>query len=154
MESTIRDNNSPRPIVVGIDGSDSSRAALRWAVCQAKFTHAPLEIISTWQHPTNYDRTKPLAQTIDFEAIARRALDESISVAVDSDCDCDITTKVIQGHPAPTLVDHSRSASLVVVGSRGHGKFVGMLVGSVSEFLTAHAHCPVVVVRGDDPTDK
>ena len=154
MESTTRDSANPQAIVVGVDGSDSSRAALRWAVKQAKLTDQPLEIISTWQHPTNYDRSMLLPEAIDFEALARRQLDESISVAVDSDCDSNITTKVIQGHPAPTLVDHSRSASLVVVGSRGHGEFVGMLLGSVSEFLTAHAHCPVVVVRDEDPPNE
>ncbi|MGA2037092.1 MAG: universal stress protein [Acidimicrobiales bacterium] len=60
----------------------------------------------------------------------------------------ELTTVVMEGHPARVLPDESKTASLVVVASRGNGEFAGMLLGSVSEFLTTHAHCPVVV-RGD-----
>lgn len=143
-------NNGPRPIVVGVDGSNSSKAALQWAVHQAEFTHSPLQIICTWQHPVTYNRTKPWPEEADFEIAACRVLEESAKEVTDSDRGLNVTTKVVLGHPAPTLVDHSRSASLVVVGSRGHGEFTGMLLGSVGLFLTAHAHCPVVVVRGDE----
>lgn len=153
MKNKIHSSGNLRPIVVGVDGSDSSKTALGWAASQAKFTRHPLEIISTWQHPTSYGWSDLLPTEIDFKAVAQRMLDETIDIVLGSDHDVDITTKVIQGHPALTLVEHSRSASLVVVGSRGHSEFVGMLLGSVSAFLTAHAHCPVVVVRGDDPTN-
>ena len=57
---------------------------------------------------------------------------------------------VVEGHPAPTLLDASRGADLLVVGSRGHGEFAGMLIGSVSQHLVSTAHCPVLVWRGDD----
>jgi nucleotide-binding universal stress UspA family protein len=58
-----------------------------------------------------------------------------------------VTTKIVEGHPAPVLINASRGASLLVVGSRGHGEFVGMLIGSTSEHCVANAACPVVVLR-------
>jgi nucleotide-binding universal stress UspA family protein len=61
--------------------------------------------------------------------------------------DIEITFRVVQGHPAPVLVEASKGADLLVVGSRGHGEFVGMLIGSVSEYCAANAHCPVLVHR-------
>jgi nucleotide-binding universal stress UspA family protein len=60
-----------------------------------------------------------------------------------------IESRVTEGHPAAVLVDASRGADLVVVGSRGHGEFAGMLLGSVSEHCVSNAHCPVVVLRGN-----
>ena len=61
--------------------------------------------------------------------------------------DLSIDPRVVSGHPAPILVEASKGADLLVVGSRGHGEFVGMLIGSVSEYCAANAHCPVVVHR-------
>ena len=61
--------------------------------------------------------------------------------------DIDISFRVVQGHPAPILVEASKGADLLVVGSRGHGEFVGMLIGSVSEYCAADAQCPVLVHR-------
>lgn len=139
-----------RPIVVGIDGSDSAKAALEWAVCQAKLAHEPLAIITTWQHPTSYNWTQVSPQETDFAPIAQRLLDDAVNTVLADNPDLNVTALAVQGHPAVTLVDHSRGASLVVVGSRGHGEFVGMLLGSVSAFLAAHAHCPVVIIRGGE----
>ena len=59
----------------------------------------------------------------------------------------EVTSRVVQGHPAPILVEASKGADLLVVGSRGHGEFVGMLIGSVSEYCATNAHCPVLVHR-------
>ena len=135
-----------RPIVVGVDGSDSSKEALKWAERQAKLTGVPLRIVSTWQRPTSYGWVPPWPVDVDFAAGARFALEDSVGV-LGPDLHKDVSTMVLEGHPATTLVEQSRSASLIVVGSRGHGEFVGMLLGSVSEFLVTHAHCPVVVFR-------
>lgn len=143
-----------RPIVVGIDGSDSAKAALEWAVCQANLTHEPLAIITTWQHPKSYDWTQLLPQETDFAPIAQRLLDDSVNAVLANNPDLHVTALAVQGHPAVTLLDHSRGASLVVVGSRGHGEFVGMLLGSVSAFLAAHAHCPVAIIRGGEATRR
>lgn len=153
MNDVMNEDASSRPILVGIDGSDSSLAALHWAANQAKLTGAPLKVISTWQYPSTVGWAELLPGDIDFNGDTQRVLDESLKEVLGDDQSCQVTTEVIQGHPAVTLVELSRSASLVVVGSRGHGKFVGMLLGSVSEFLATHAHCPVLIIRDDEPAE-
>ena len=74
-------------------------------------------------------------------------LEESVEKTLGPDTKESVTLAVVHGHPAPALLAESQRASLVVVGSRGHGEFAGMLLGSVSEYLATHAHCPVVIVR-------
>lgn len=154
MTGSANTSKTPKPILVGIDGSDSSKAALEWAATQAKLTGLPLLVTATWQYPTSVGWTVILPADIDFKDETQRMLDENVNAVLGTDHEIDVTTRVIQGHPALTLVELSRSASLVVVGSRGHGEFVGMLIGSTSEFLTTHAHCPVVVIRNDDSADE
>ena len=75
------------------------------------------------------------------------ALNETISEVLESESGVDLTTAVVEGHAAPTLLEESKTASLIVVGSSGHGEFAGMLLGSVSEFLATHSHCPVAIIR-------
>lgn len=139
-----------RTIVVGVDGSDSSKAALEWAAMQARLTEAPLVAIATWEWPTSYGATVAWPENIDFEADARNMLEQSVDEVLGADRPVEVTQRVLHGHPAPALEDASRDAALLVVGCRGHGEFAGMLLGSVSEFLATHAHCPVVIVRGDE----
>ena len=139
-----------RSIVVGVDGSDSSKAALEWAAQQARLTGAPLVAIATWDWPTNYGAPVMWPENIDFEADARKSLAQSVDQVLGADHCSEVVQRVIHGHPAPVLEEASREAALVVVGCRGHGEFAGMLLGSVSEFLATHAHCPVVIVRGDE----
>jgi nucleotide-binding universal stress UspA family protein len=148
MMSTISSDHSER-IVVGIDGSSSSRAALAWAAHQAELTSAPLTVIVTWFFPTSYGY--PIGWPEDFNpaADAKTILDESVQEVLGGAPSIPVTTEVVEGHPSVVLVEASKSAALVVVGSRGHGEFAGMLLGSVSEFLSTHAHCPVVIIRGD-----
>ena len=137
------------PVVVGVDGSDSSKEALVWAAHWAKLTGTTLTAVTAWNFPTMYGWGGPAPLPADFdpEALARGSLEESVSQALGEHPDIVVTTEVAEGHPAPLLVERSKAASLVVVGSRGHGAFTGMLLGSVSEFVITHAHCPVVVVR-------
>lgn len=135
------------PIVVGVDGSQHSKKALAWAVRQAEITGLPLVAVSTWHLPTNYGWAIPWPEDLDLEADARTLLESVIEEVVGSQKKGEIDARVVEGHPARVLVTLSNSASLVVVGSRGHGEFSGMLLGSVSEYLTTHASCPVVVVR-------
>jgi nucleotide-binding universal stress UspA family protein len=134
-------------VVVGVDGSSHSRAALVWAARQAKVTGAPLTVITTWEYPASFGAPVAWPANIDFEADARSILDDAVRDALGDNPDIEVTKEVIHGHPAVILAEVSRSAGLLVVGSRGHGEFTGMLLGSVSEFLTTHAHCPVVVLR-------
>jgi nucleotide-binding universal stress UspA family protein len=131
-------------IVVGVDGSDASLDATRWAYRQAQLTGSALEAIACWHIPDQY--AELVAEEIDWNARAESLLDDALA-AVENGGSVQITRTSAQGHPAKVLTDASEGADLLVVGSRGHGGFVGMLLGSVSVHVSAHAHCPVVVVR-------
>jgi len=140
---------SSGPVVVGVDGSASSKQALAWAARWAKLTGTSLVALTAWSLPTTYGwgGPAPLPEDFDPEGLARGSLEESVSQVLGGHPDIDVTTEVAEGHPALLLTERSKTASLVVVGSRGHGAFTGMLLGSVSEFVITHAGCPVVVVR-------
>ena len=138
-----------RRIVVGVDGSESSLAALRWAVRQAKLTGAPLEIVSAWEWLVNYlGWESPQPPDYDPADEARRQLDKAVSAVLTTGDGIEVHRSVVEGHAAPVLEALSKTADLVVVGSHGHGEFAGMLLGSVSEHCVTHCHCPVVVIRG------
>jgi nucleotide-binding universal stress UspA family protein len=132
-------------IVVGVDGSDASLEALRWAIRQAELTHAELEAITTWHVPVQ-SGTDFSGTFVDWTDLAQRTLDTALKEVGDGSPWAG-TSRILEGHPAHVLVTASTDADLVVVGSRGHGGFAGLLLGSVSEYVIAHAACPVVVVR-------
>jgi nucleotide-binding universal stress UspA family protein len=134
-------------IVAGIDGSDSSLQALQWAARQAQLTGGVLEVITTWEWPTNWGWNTALPEGYDPVADAGAVLDAAVEPIRKAYPELDIETRVLEGHPAPALVAASRTADLLVVGSRGHGQFAGMLLGSVSEYCVRNADCPVTVVR-------
>jgi nucleotide-binding universal stress UspA family protein len=135
-------------IVVGVDGSESSRHALRWAAGQAQITGGRLDVIITWELPTSFGWVPAYPSDFNPAADAQKAGDEEVKRALKQYPDVAVDITVVEGHPAPTLVEASRHADLLVVGSRGHGEFAGMLIGSVSEHCVASAHCPVLVWRG------
>jgi nucleotide-binding universal stress UspA family protein len=139
-------------IVVGVDGSQSSRRALHWAAGQAKLTGASLEVVNCWEIPSVEPSDLPLAST--FGDDVRRNLQETITEVLGDEPGVEITVSAVEGRAAPALLDAARGASLLVVGSRGHAAFTGMLLGSVSEHCVRHAPCPVVVVRGEDDHDR
>ncbi|MHB8592874.1 MAG: universal stress protein [Acidimicrobiales bacterium] len=134
-------------IVVGVDGSDSSKEALRWAARQAKLTGAALEVVVTWEYPTSFGWAPPYPADLDLAADARHELDEDVASVLGEHPGIEVRTAVVEGHPAPTLLKMAATADLLVVGSRGHGGFAGLLLGSVGEYCVTHATCPVVVVR-------
>jgi len=134
-------------IVVGIDGSACSIAALDWAVRQAELTGAVVEALTTWEWPKTYGVAMVVPDGYDPEVDARTVLESSVRAARESHPGIVIRPVVVHSHPAPALIEASRGADLVVVGSRGHGEFTGMLLGSVSEHCVSNAHCPVLVVR-------
>lgn len=136
-------------IVVGVDGSDSSKDALRWAARQAQLTGAELKVVSTWYTPTMIygPGVLPFPTDFDPEGDSRSGLGDTIRETLGDDSKVKVSTVVVEGHPAPELLRASEGADLLVLGSRGHGAFAGMLLGSVSEHCLAHASCPVVVVR-------
>jgi len=133
-------------IVVGIDGSECSKEALRWAARQAKFTGAALEVVIGWQYPVFYGWA-PGPQDFDFGAAAGQALTEALDEVFGKDRPARLRTRVVEGHAAQVLVEASAGADLLVVGSRGHSGFVDALLGSVSTYCVHHARCPVTVIR-------
>jgi nucleotide-binding universal stress UspA family protein len=150
---TLDTSDAPAPeviakrIVVGIDGSAASIDALGWAGRQAHLTHSTLEMIMTWDWPATLGWAMYLPEGYDPSEGMPEILSKAAGDLRTTYPDIEITTRVVQGHPAPLLVEASKGADLLVVGSRGHGEFVGMLIGSVSEYCATYAHCPVLVHR-------
>jgi nucleotide-binding universal stress UspA family protein len=144
------------PIVVGIDGSEDSKDALRWAARQAELTattvtavmawQLPVTFGTVWQMPATYGRSHDLSQ-VDFAADAKKTLDAALEEVLGPGAHVAVTPQLVSGHAAPVLIEASRHAALLVVGRSGHGGFAGMLIGSVSQHCVSHAACPVVVVR-------
>ena len=133
-------------IVVGVDGSVPSKAALAWAVRQARLTGALVDAVIAWEIPSTYGFTMPV-DGVDFEGTAAQVAADAIAEVSSPDEPVTIRTKVVQGHPAQVLLDASARAELLVIGSRGHGGFVEALLGSVGQHCVHHATCPVVVIR-------
>ena len=136
-------------IVVGVDGSPSSIEALRWALHQAEATGARVLAVQAWEVPYMYGVGAVVLPGDQFATAAEGQLQEAIEKARASGPDVPIDSLTVSGHPARVLIEHSKDAALLVVGSRGHGGFVGMLIGSVSQYCIQHATCPVVVTRGE-----
>lgn len=140
-------------IVVGVDGSDPSRAALQWAYDEAAHHAATLTVVTTWQPPTMpmsppYGNLPPEDYGGQPRKDALELLERFTGELVPQDPVVDVHTSVEEGkNPAKVLIERSKEADLLVVGSRGHDGFAGMLLGSVSQHLVAHAECPVVVIR-------
>src|SRR6185503_16412077 len=148
MTSAEGTTTTRRLIVAGVDGSESSLAALRWAMRQAELTGAPLEIVSAWEWPVSWGWQPPIPPGYDPADEARRQLDKAISAVLTPGDATEARRTVIEGNPAPVLEALSKTADLIVIGSHGHGEFAGMLLGSVSQHCITHCHCPVVVIRG------
>ena len=143
---------SPGPrIVVGVDGSGQSKLALRWAVSVAATTRASIDAVAAWHFPVNFGWGY-VSDGWDPEADATKALEDSIDEVFGTERPAGLRLLVRQGLPAKVLLDESRGATMLIVGSRGHGGFAGLLLGSVSANCAEHATCPVLVIHGDQPT--
>ena len=140
--------NAERRIVVGVDGSASSKVALAWAVKQATLTGATVGVVMAWEFPVNYGFPVPGLPYIDLAGIAAQVVADAIAEVSSPDEPVKIESMVAEGNPAQVLLDASAGAELLVVGSRGHGGFTEALLGSVSQHCVQHATCPVVVTRG------
>src|ERR1019366_2067855 len=149
MSEAVEKNE--RFIVVGVDGSEPSLKALRWAAQQARLTGATLRVLTTWEVATGTGWVPAFPVDYDPQAVARQALDEAITETLGADPDVAVERIVKEGHAAPVLLAAAKDADLLVVGSHGHGAFAGMLIGSVSEHLVRHAPCAIVVVHCDKP---
>lgn len=138
-------------ILVGVDGSEESEAALQFAVRIAPQLHLPVHAVVVWDDPTlMWGDAYGLygAPIEEYESSAQQlAKDEAAWLFPDGVPEW-FTFGAAHGRAAHTLIEASRDAAMLVVGSRGHGGFAGLLLGSVSSACAAHAHCPVVVARG------
>ena len=141
-------------VVVGVDGSEESVAALRWAARYATATGARVRALLAWHYPAAAGEAPvgvaPEAIREQTEAQMHQTLDEAIAKVSAGQDTAGVERSTAYGHPAQALIEASREADLLVVGSHGHGAFTGMLVGSVSIHCVTGAFCPVVVVRGSD----
>jgi nucleotide-binding universal stress UspA family protein len=142
--------NTTKRIIVGTDGSDNSLAAVRWALHEATLRNTSVDLIHVWNYTPIIDPMgmgpPVMLDPHEEENTARRVLTEVVR-KVDADRGtAKINEVVTQGPPAQTLLSAAKGAELVVVGRRGHGGFLGLLLGSVATQVVNHAPCPVVVV--------
>lgn len=144
-----------RAIVVGTDGTASSKAAVRWAAREAARQDRPLRIAHAFDWEWRESRYDIGSEYLDMarkiaEAITANAVDQAREVAPA----ITIETDILLGHAAPRLLAAADHAPLIVLGNRGRGGFASLMLGSVSQRVSAHARCPVVIVRGrGDTTD-
>jgi nucleotide-binding universal stress UspA family protein len=133
-------------IVVGVDGSDPSKAALAWAVGQAKRTGAVVEVVTTWEFPATYGYPMTSLE-VSWEDLARQVARAAIVQVAGDTPPVPVICQVLEGNAARVLVKESAGADLLVVGSRGHGGFAQALLGSTGQHCVHHATCPVVIIR-------
>lgn len=135
-------------IVVGVDGSSSSREALRWAVRQAALTGSVVDAVIAWRDPANYGGYAWLITDVAYSELAAKTLIETVNSIVPEGSAVTVRQHVTEGSPARVLLDAADGADLLVLGSHGHGGFSGMLLGSVTYHCVHSAPCSVVVIRG------
>ena len=137
-------------IVVGLDGSEGSVEALRWAANEAALREAKLRAVTVWEYSYAYGGIEPAfvipPQTLEEEA--RATLEAAIAAGIPDPKVAESVERVVtSGSPSKAMIEESEHAALLVVGARGHGGFMGLLLGSTSDQVVKHAACPVVVVR-------
>ncbi|HEX5568137.1 MAG TPA: universal stress protein, partial [Streptomyces sp.] len=141
------------PVLVGVDGSPGGEAALGFAFAEASLRGAPLVALHTWNNwtgPVSGGPDEPLPLVYDVDMLRdeeERVLVEALSGWQAEYPDVTVHRRLVQGRARPALIEASGSAQLLVVGARGRGGFSGLLLGSVSQAVLQHAHCPVAVVR-------
>ena len=142
--------NDRKIIVVGVDGSAGSRRALTWAAAEAASHGSELVVVNVWEHtvppPTGSVSVSERYVPDPSQRTAEDLLRE-IKEVLGEDPPVLVQPRVKHGSPAKVLIEESANADLLVVGTRGHGGFRGLVLGSVSHHVAAYAHCPVTVVR-------
>ena len=143
-------------IVVGVDGSEGSVRALRWAVEEARLRDAQLRVVHAWYVPLilsapsdeTFGIPPPASSLNEVRTALAREADKVLARSLQStgSDDVQVVGEVVEGKPAPVLTEAAADAVLLVVGSRGLGGFTGLLLGSVSQQCAHHARCPLVVV--------
>lgn len=146
-------STDPFLIVVGYDGSGHSQAAMEWAMAEARQRNGQLHLITAWNKPPMAwypavleTAAGEIATHESPEGIARKLQGEALKSAADGGVTA--AGQLVETHsPASAILDAAKEADLIVVGSRGHGGFSGLQLGSVSTQVVNHAHCPVLVVH-------
>ena len=137
-------------IVVGVDGSPGSRKALMWAAAEAATHGSDLQVVNAWEHTLMPPAGSVSVSEHEVPEDSQRTADDLVRIIKEELGDEPpvlVQPRVKQGSPARVLIEESAGADLLVVGTRGHGGFAGLVLGSVSQHVAAYAKCPVVVVR-------
>jgi nucleotide-binding universal stress UspA family protein len=132
-------------IVVGVDGSEGSASALRWAIAEAQLRGAAVDVVHAWLYPYVGEASFTIGEE-EFEAEAQAVLDRSVSQGGPVPSGVVVNPILVHGPAAGALIDAAAGADLLVLSSRGHGGFVGLLLGSVTQQCAHHAPCPLVIV--------
>ena len=143
-------------ITVGIDGSHDAHLALEWAMQEAAARHVPLTVVTVHDVPVSGWTGNPIILPADEPALERayQAAGDAVAkaaAALGEPKPPSVKVRAVNGFPAQELIEASRDADLLVVGSRGGGGFARLLLGSISDHVMHHAYCPVVVVPGQRP---
>lgn len=132
-------------IVVGVDGSEASITALRRAIRMANALNASVEAITTWRLLSAFSATSEFGYTPEDDALS--ILAGAAKSAFGSTVPQWFTARAVEGDADQVLIERSRGAEMLVIGSRGHGRIAGVLLGSVSAVCAEHAHCPVLIIH-------
>lgn len=143
-------------IVVGVDGSNGARRALEWAVEEARLRKSRLLAVHAWHAPPLVSGAGPFDAPITLDAETLEQIEASAEKLLENELDAvdtsglEVERLVVLRTPADALLEAARDADLLVVGTRGHGGFTGLLLGSVSQQVSHHASCPVVIVPSSE----
>jgi nucleotide-binding universal stress UspA family protein len=132
-------------IAIGVDGSKLSELALAWAITEGRLRRATVRVMTAWEYPAVVAGMEGVLDDSNVEVAARHT--QAVVLGRVPHEDVDVTAEVVHGSGSAVLIDASKQADLVVVGSRGYGGFAGLLLGSTSTQVVHHAACTVMVVR-------
>lgn len=151
-------------IVVGVDGSAASKAALRWAVNVAGHFQAEVDAVRAWRYPlpvhewdarpSNYGFLPVVPDHDRTEQVARDELADAVAEALGAEPAVPLRQRVIEGHPTQVLIDAARGAELLVVGKRGRGKLETLVLGSVARACSEHAPCPLAIIAAETSPEQ
>lgn len=144
---------TPRPIVVGIDGSEGSLAALRWALQEGVGTGAPVEVVHCWQLQTVTDVVFATAHEISCGSICMVANEVAAALAEMSERP-EVTQLSRHGRPTMVLLERASRAGLLVLGAHGRSTLRDLALGQVATFARRHARCPVMIVQQDQTVSR
>ena len=145
------DFDSTAKIVVGVDGSDAANQALYWAVKESRLRKATVIVVHAWEYPALAYGAYP-NEALDLETGGNEILAKAVALGHSIDPDALISTVLKEGNPVVILAHEAKDTDLLVVGSRGHGGFTSLVLGSVSSQLAHHAKVPLVIVHNRKTT--